>query len=43
MTKRGFTLLEVIVAVAITALIGTTIGVAFNSGFKAKEMVESEA
>lgn len=43
MTRRGFTLLEVIVAVAITAMIGATIAVAFTSGFKAKELVESEA
>jgi general secretion pathway protein J len=43
MTRRGFTLLEIIVAVAITAMIGATIAAAFASGFKAKELVESEA
>jgi general secretion pathway protein J len=43
MAKRGFTLLEIIVAVAITAMIGATIAAAFNSGFRAKELVESEA
>ncbi len=43
MTRRGFTLLEIIVAVAITAMIGVTIAMAFTSGFKAKELVESEA
>jgi general secretion pathway protein J len=43
MARRGFTLLEVIVAVAITAMIGATIAVAFNTGFKAKEIVETEA
>jgi general secretion pathway protein J len=41
--KRGFTLLEIIVAVAITAMIGATIAAAFTSGFRAKELVESEA
>jgi len=43
MGKRGFTLLEIIVAVAITAMIGATIAAAFTSGFRAKELVESEA
>jgi general secretion pathway protein J len=43
MARRGFTLLEIIVAVAITAMIGATIAAAFASGFKAKEIVESEA
>jgi general secretion pathway protein J len=43
MGRRGFTLLEIIVAVAITAAIGATIAAAFTSGFRAKEMVESEA
>jgi general secretion pathway protein J len=39
----GFTLLEIMVAVAITAIIGGLIAGAFNSGFKAKEVVESQA
>jgi general secretion pathway protein J len=43
MARRGFTLLEIIVAVAITAAIGATIAAAFTSGFRAKELVESEA
>jgi general secretion pathway protein J len=43
MSRRGFTLLEIIVAVAITAAIGATIAAAFTSGFRAKELVESEA
>jgi general secretion pathway protein J len=43
MAKRGFTLLEIIVAVAITAAIGATIAAAFTSGFRAKELIESEA
>jgi general secretion pathway protein J len=40
---RGFTLLEVIVAVAITAMMGVLIGTAFQSGYRAKELVEAEA
>ena len=40
---RGFTLMEVMVAVAITALMGTMIAVAFDSGFRAREVVEDEA
>ncbi|MGO9831116.1 MAG: type II secretion system protein GspJ [Myxococcaceae bacterium] len=43
MARRGFTLLEIIVAVAITAMIGVTIATAFSSGFRAKELVEGEA
>jgi general secretion pathway protein J len=43
MARRGFTLLEIIVAVAITAMIGAVIAAAFASGFRAKELVESEA
>lgn len=43
MARRGFTLLEIIVAVAITAAIGATIAAAFTSGFRAKELIESEA
>jgi general secretion pathway protein J len=43
MGKRGFTLLEIMVAVAITALIGITIAAAFTTGFRAKELVEGEA
>lgn len=40
---RGFTLMEVMVAVAITALMGTLVAMAFQSGFRAKEVVEGEA
>jgi general secretion pathway protein J len=39
---RGFTLLEVVVAVGITAMIGVIIGAAFQSGYRAKELVEGE-
>jgi general secretion pathway protein J len=40
---RGFTLMEVMVAVAITAFIGTIVSMAFSTNFRAKEVVESEA
>lgn len=40
---RGFTLMEVMVAVAITALMGTIVAMAFQTGFKAKEVVEGDA
>jgi general secretion pathway protein J len=40
---RGFTLMEVMVAVAITALMGTIVTMAFQTGFRAKEVVEGEA
>jgi general secretion pathway protein J len=40
---RGFTLMEVMVAVAITSLMGTIIAMAFQTGFRAKEVVEGEA
>jgi general secretion pathway protein J len=40
---RGFTLMEVMVAVAITALMGSMVAVAFDSGFRAREVVEQEA
>jgi general secretion pathway protein J len=41
--RRGFTLMEVMIAVAITALMGGMVAVAFNTGFKAREVVEVEA
>lgn len=40
---RGFTLMEVMVAVAITALMGTIVAMAFQTGFRAKEVIEGEA
>jgi general secretion pathway protein J len=40
---RGFTLMEVMVAVAITALMGTMVAIAFQTGFHAKEVVEKDA
>jgi general secretion pathway protein J len=42
MRRRGFTLMEVVVAVAITALMGAVIAMAFSSGFKAKETIEHD-
>lgn len=40
---RGFTLAEVLVALAITAFIGGMVWGSFNQGFRAKEMIEAEA
>lgn len=40
---RGFTLAEVMIAVAITAMIGGMVATSFTTGFRAKEMVEEEA
>lgn len=37
---RGFTLMEVLIAVAITALMGALIASAFSTGVRAKEVVE---
>ncbi len=42
-STRGFTLMEVMIAVAITALMGAMVGMAFQTGFHAKEVVEEEA
>lgn len=41
--SRGFTLMEVMVAVAITALMGTVVAMAFQTGLTAKESVETDA
>jgi general secretion pathway protein J len=38
----GFTLIEVMIAVAITALMGTIVALSFNTSFHAKEVVETE-
>lgn len=40
---RGFTLMEVMVAVAITGFIGTLVAMAFQTGFRTKEVIEEEA
>ena len=41
--RRGFTLMEVMVAVAITGFIGMVIGVTFNSTIINKEIIESQS
>jgi general secretion pathway protein J len=41
--ERGFTLLEVVIAVAVTAMMGGLIAAAFQSGYRTKELVEEEA
>ena len=40
---KGFTLMEIVIAIAITSFIGLGIGVAFNNTFKAKETIETTA
>jgi general secretion pathway protein J len=40
---RGFTLMEVMIAVAITGLIGGMVTFSFQTGFKAKEEIERDA
>jgi general secretion pathway protein J len=41
--QGGFTLMEIVIAVAITALIGGMIAMAFQTGFHAKQVVEANA
>lgn len=43
MSRRGFTLMEVVIAIAITAFIGVVIGVSFNTTIVNKEIVEGQA
>lgn len=43
MNRRGFTLMEVVIAVAITAFIGVVLGVTFNTTIHNKEIIESQA
>jgi general secretion pathway protein J len=43
MRARGFTLVEVMIAIAITAFIGAIIGVSFNTTIVNKDIVESQA
>jgi general secretion pathway protein J len=40
---RGFTLMEVVIAVAITAFIGAIIGITFNTTIQNKEVIETQA
>jgi general secretion pathway protein J len=41
--RFGFTLLEVLIAIAMTAFIGTVIAVSFNTSIGTKEVTESQA
>lgn len=41
--RRGFTLMEVVIAIAITSFIGVVIGVSFNTTIQNKEIIESQA
>lgn len=43
MRRRGFTLIEVVIAVGITAFIGAVLGVSFNTTIANKDLVESQA
>ena len=42
-SARGFTLMEVVIAIAITAFIGAIIGVSFNTTIVNKDIVEAQA
>ena len=41
--RRGFTLVEIMIAVAMTAFIGVIIGVSFQTTIANKEIIESQA
>ncbi len=41
--RRGFTLMEVVIAIAITAFIGVVIGVSFNTTIQNKDIIEGQA
>jgi general secretion pathway protein J len=41
--RQGFTLIEVMVAIAMTALMGALIGVSFTSSMNAKQTIEADA
>lgn len=43
MKTRGFTLMEVVIAIAITSFIGVVIGVSFNTTIQNKEIIEGQA
>lgn len=43
MRKTGFTLMEVVIAIAITSFIGVVIGVSFNTTIQNKEIIETQA
>ena len=42
-SRRGFTLMEVVIAIGITAFIGVVIGVSFNTTIANKEVIESQS
>jgi general secretion pathway protein J len=42
-SRRGFTLIEVMIAVAMTAFIGVVLGVTFNTTINNKDIIESQA
>jgi general secretion pathway protein J len=42
-SRRGFTLMEVMIAVAMTAFIGVVLGVTFNTTINNKDIIESQA
>ncbi len=42
-SRQGFTLMEVVVAIAITAFLGVAIGATFSSTIGTKELVEAQA
>ncbi len=42
-SRRGFTLMEVVIAIAITAFIGVVIGVSFNTTIQNKDIIEGQA
>ena len=41
--RTGFTLMEVVIAIAITSFIGVVIGVSFNTTIQNKEIIEGQA
>lgn len=43
MKRSGFTLMEVVIAIAITAFIGVVIGVSFNTTIQNKDIIEGQA
>lgn len=43
MNRRGFTLMEIVIAIAITAFIGAVIGVSFNTTIVNKDIIETQS
>lgn len=42
-SPRGFTMMEVVIAIAITAFIGTVLGVSFNTTIQSKDIIAGQA